>query len=307
MNLEQKRSCEDSEPLLVKKITGELLSEEKRFLENHLAQCVLCVAKERELTKEWQSFDSVPAPEIPAELYENTRNLILSHLEQENLPLSLAERTLRGGVRSLLVPFVAGVAITGISYALIRNLIDLKIHQQHVLIALFSLWGILFAGGFWLILEGKRKKSLLLDAVASFSISITVLTLLISSLAAEVDSLRWLAMSATYEVVVASNYLFGTGNTFVAGLVIYACVASFICAFVIGVRRSPGFSQNALLGSFLTSVFLFPAVYLHGSSHNHGFGILAFAAFGTFVGAYFGVGMGYVGSVVFRRMVTPAP
>ena len=176
MNLEKKKmTCEDSESLLVKKITGELLRGEEQSLESHLAQCTFCVAQEQELAKEWQSFDSLPAPEIPAVLYEKTRETILGHLRRERSALPLAESIPRGGIWSLLGPLAAGVAITGVSYALIRNLIDLKIHQQHILIALFSLWGILFAGGFWLILEGKRKKSLLLDAVASFSISINLL------------------------------------------------------------------------------------------------------------------------------------
>ena len=307
MNLEKKKTtCEDSESLLVKKITGELLPEDKQSLENHLAQCAFCVAKEQELTREWQSFDSLPALEIPAELYEKTRETILGHLKRERSALPLAESIPHGGVWSLLGPLAAGVAITGVSYALIRNSIDLKIHQQHILIALFSLWGILFAGGFWLILEGKRKKSLLLDAVASFSISITLLTLLISSLASGVDALRWFAMSAAYEVAVASNYFFGIGNTFVAGWGIYACLASFIGAFIFGVRRGPAFSQNALLGSFLITILLSPAIYLQGSSHAHGYGILAFGALGTFVGAFIGVGMGSMGSFILRRILTPA-
>ncbi len=306
MNLEQERSCEDLESLLVKKITGELLLEEKKFLDSHLARCALCVAKERELVREWQSFDSLPALEIPAELYGNTRDLILSRLERERSPLSLAERIPRGGAWSLLGPLAAGVAITGVSYALIRNLIDLRIHQQHILIVLFSLWGMLFAGCFWLILEGKTKKTILLDVVASFSIAITFLTLLISSLASEVDALRWFAMSAAYEVSLWSDYLFGIGNTFVASWGIYACLASFFVSFIFGLRRGPAFSQNGLLGSFLITVLLSPAIYLHGSSHNHGYGILAFAALGTFVGAFFGVGIGCIGSFVFRRIVIPA-
>ena len=83
MNPEQNKTCEDSESLLVKKITGELLPEEKTFLDNHLAQCVFCVAKEQELAREWQRFDSLPVPEIPTALYEKTRATILNHLKRE--------------------------------------------------------------------------------------------------------------------------------------------------------------------------------------------------------------------------------
>ena len=70
MNLEKKKmTCKDSESLLVKKITGELLPQERQSLESHLAQCTFCVAQEQELAKEGQNFDSLPAPYIPAVLY----------------------------------------------------------------------------------------------------------------------------------------------------------------------------------------------------------------------------------------------
>ncbi len=303
MSHERNRTCEDFESLLVKKITEELLPEEKQVLEKHLAQCSFCLVKEQELAKEWQSFDSLPVPEIPIELYERTRETILVHLKREKSLLPWPGRIPRGRLWSLLAPSAAGLVTAGISFALVRNLIDLRVHSQHILLALVGLWGLLFAGCFWLILGGKRNKSLLLDVVASFSISITFLALLISYLASGVDSLRWLAMSAAYEVAVGSNYLFGIGNTFVAGWWIYACLASFIGAFIFGVRRGPALPQKALLGSFLTTILLFPAIYLHGSSHGHGYGILAFAALGSFVGALIGIGVGFF---VRRQILAPA-
>lgn len=293
MNLEQKRSCDDLESLLVRKITGELLSEEKRFLENHLAQCALCVAKERDLAREWQCFDSVPAPEIPAAIYEKTRETILGHLRREKALFPWTERIPMKGIWSLLIPFAAGLAMTGVSYALIRSLIDLRVHHQHILITLFSIWGLLFAGGFWLILQGKTGNAPFLGTVASTSISITVLSLFMFYLGSAVDPLRWLIMSLAYEVAAASNYLFGMGNTFATGWGIYVCAASFMAASVFGFRSGPALSQNALLGSFLVTVLLFPAIYLHGSSHDHGVGILVFTALGTFIGALLGTGAGF--------------
>lgn len=307
MNPEQKKmTCEDSESLLVKKITGELLPEDKHPLESHLAQCPFCVAEEQKLATEWQRFDSLPVPEIPTELYENTRQFILNHLMREKSLLPWAARIPRRGFWSVLAPSAAGLATAGVSFALVSNLIDLRIHSQHILIALVGLWGLVFAGCFWVILQGKRKKTLLLDAVAPFSISITFLTLVIFYLASAVDPLRWLAMAAAYEVAVGSNYLFGIGNTFVSGWLIYACLASFIGAFVFGVRKGSALSQKALLASFLVTILLFPAIYLHGSSHGHGYGILAFGALGTFVGAFVGVAIGYMGSFILRRVLTPA-
>lgn len=304
MNREQEMTCEDSEFLLVKKITGELLSKEKQPLEGHLAQCAFCVAKERELATQWQRFDSLPAPEIPTALYEKTRETILGHLRREKSLFPWAGRNAIEGTWPLLAPFMAGLVMTGVSYALVHNLVDARIHHRHILISLFGLWGLLFTGCFWIILQGKRKKTLLPDAVASFSISITFLTLLISYLASGIDSVKWLSMSAAYELAAASSYVFGIGNTFVSGWWIYACLASFLVSFIFGVRRGPAFSQNAFLGSLLVSVLLFPAIYLHGSSHGHGYGILAFAALGAFVGTLVGTGLASF-ILVLRRILIP--
>jgi len=302
MNHRQNKSCEDSESLLVKKITGELLSEEKRFLDSHLAQCAFCVAREQGLAKEWHSFDALPVPEVPGGLYESTRELILGHLRREKSLLPWAGRITMKGIWSLLAPFVAGLAMTGVSYALLHNLVDFTIHRRHILIAFFSLWGLLFAGCFWLALEGKKTNAHLLDMASSFSISITFLTLLISYLASAVDPLRWLVMSAAYGVAAGSNYLFGIGNTFVAHWGIYACLASFIGAGILGFRRGPLLSQSALLGSLVITILLFPAIYLQSSSHDHGFGILAFGALGTFIGALLGTGTG----LFIRRQILAA-
>jgi len=304
MNPEQNKSCEDSESLLVRKLTGELFPEEEESLESHLAQCTSCTAEEQELTRVWQEVGSLPAPEIPAKLFEKTREAILGHLRQQQSPWSWVRRVPREGVGSLLSPFAAGLVTAGVSFALIRNLIDLRVHSQHILLALFGLWAVLFAGSFWPIFVGEGKKYPLLDAVPTFSISITLLTLLISYLASGIDSLRWLSISAAHEVAAASSYLFGIGNTFVSGWWIYACVASFIGAFFFGFRRGPALSGNLLSGPFLVAVLLLPAIYLHGSSHGHGYVILALAALGTFVGALAGTGLASF-ILILRRILIP--
>ena len=291
MNLEQKRTCGDLESLLVKKITGELLPQEKQFLDSHLAQCAVCVAREPELAREWQSFDSLPAPEMPAELYEKTRETILGQLRAEKSLSPSAEGMPARHIWSPLAPFLAGLATTGIAYALLHKLVDVRIHHYHMLIGLFSLWGLLFAGCFWLILKGKGKRTLPLDRVAASSVSIALLTLIISFLAYELESLRWLTSSAAYEVAALSNYLFGFGNTFATAWWIHCCLASFIGAFTFGLHKGPSFPRNAIVASFVVSVLLFPAIYLQGSSHYHGYGIKAFAAFGTYVGSLLGISL----------------
>ena len=293
MNLEKKMKCTEIHSLLVKKIAGDLLPEEKRSVERHLAECASCAAEERSLAMIWEECEGLPVREIPSELYEKTRDRILSDLKREKSQSPWPAKIPPGPWRAL-VPIAAGLATTAISYGLIHRLVDPTVHHYYFLVPLFSLWWLLYVGGFWLIFRGKGERSLPLDLVSARSISVALLTLLISFLTYELEFLRWLAVSAAYEIAVVSNDVFGMGNTFVAAWWIHCCLASFIGAFIFGLSRSRGSSENLFIGSFVVTIFLSPAMYLQGSSHNHGLGLIAFAALGTYVGSLVGMGLGLI-------------
>ena len=292
MNPEQKGSCKEFSSLVVKKITGEILSHEKRALDIHLAQCSSCATEEREFTATLQRFDSFPDPEIPAELYENTRQTILGRLKREKSRAAWFARIPVTGPWRALFPLTAGLAMTAISYGLIHRLIDPSVQHYYLLMPLFSLWWMLFAASFWSILTDKKAGLFPLNLVSASSISIALLTLVIAFVAFELESLRWVAISAAYEIARATEYLFGVGNTFVTAWWVHCCLASFIGAFIFGVSRSPRSSGNLFVGSFAVMILLSPAIYLQGTSHNHGLGVIAFAAAGTYVGSLVGTALG---------------
>jgi len=292
MNIEKKMNCTEIHSLLVKQIADDLVTEEKRSVERHLAECASCAAEERSLAMIWQEFEGLPVHEIPTKLYEKTRDRILNDLKREKSLSPWFTKIPSTGPWRALVPIAAGLATTAISYGLIHRLVDLTVHHHYILVPLFSLWWMLYVGGFWLILKGKGERYLPLDLVSARSISVALLTLLIGFMTYEVEFLRWLAVSAAYEIAVVSNYVFGMGNTFVAAWWIHCCLASFIGAFIFGLSRSRGSSENLFIGSFVVTIFLSPAMYLQGSSHNHGFDLIAFAALGTYVGSLVGMSLG---------------
>lgn len=287
-----RHESEEFGSLLVKKIAGELLSEEYQSLQSHLAQCASCMAQEQELTRVWQRLESLQVPEMFTELFEKTEQTVLAHLKQEQTPIPWLEKIPHSGIGSILLPVVAGLVMTGVSYRLIHNLANLRIHHHYVLISLFSLWWMLFAGSFWVILKRNGKRAISLDLIAARSLSITLLTLLIAFLAYEVDSIRWLATSMSYAVAMVSDSLIGVGNAFIAGWWIYCCVASFIGALIFGFHKAPLFAKNIIITSLAISLLLVPAIYVQGASHNHGLGIIAFAALGTYVGSLLGISLG---------------
>jgi hypothetical protein len=300
MNLEKKMNCTEIHSLLVKRIADDLESEEKRSMERHLAECASCAAEERSLAMIWQELEGLPVREIPTELYEKTRDRILNDLKREKSLSPWFAKIPSTGPWRALVPIAAGLATTAISYGLIHRLVDPRVHHPYILVPLFSLWWMLYVGGFWLILKGKGERSLPLDLVSARSISCALLALLISFLTYESEVLRWLAVSAAYELAIVSNYVFGMGNTFVAAWWIHCCLASFIGAFNFGLSRSRGSSENLFIGSFVVTILLSPAMYLQGASHNHGFGLIAFAALGAYVGSLVGMGLG----LLVRRQIS---
>ena len=292
MNPEQKESCKEFSSLVVKKVTGEILSHEKKALEAHLAQCPPCDTEERELTAVFQRLGSLPDSAIPPLLYENTRQMVINRIKQEKFRRAWFAKVSTAWPWRAVFPLTAGLAMTGISYGLIHNFVNPSVHHHYVLLPLFALWWMLFAAGFWSILKNKDEGSVALNPVSVSSISITLLTLLIAFLAYELEAFRWIAMSGAYEMARATHYLFGVGNTFVTAWWVHCCLASFIGAFVFGVSRSPHSTENLLVGSFVVMLLLSPAIYLQGASHNHGFGVIAFAAAGTYIGSVVGMGLG---------------
>ncbi len=292
MNPEQTESCKEFSSLLLKKITGEILSHEKKALDIHLARCSSCSIEERELTATLHKLDSFADPEIPADLYENTRQTILGHLNEEKSRAAWFTKIPTTGAWRALLPLTAGLAMTAVSYGLIHRLIDPSVQHYHLIVPLFSVWWMLFATGFWSILKRRAGGLFPLNLISVSSISITLLTLFITFLAFEFEPLRWVAMSAAYEMARATDYLFGMGNTFVTAWWVHCCLASFIGAFVFGISRSPRSSESVFVGSFVVMILLSPAIYLQGASHNHGLGVVAFAAAGTYIGSLVGMGLG---------------
>ena len=277
---------------MVKRIAGELSAGEKNSVESHLAQCAACMAQEQELIRVWQRLELLQAPEIPKELFEKTEQAVLARLKQEQSPIPWLQYIPHTGIGSFLFSVVAGLVMTGVSYFLIHNVASLRIHHHYELISFFTLWWLLFAASFWLISKSNSKRFLSLNLIASRSLSITLLTLLISFLTYEVDSIRWLARSVIYAVVIVSDYLLGVGNAFITSWWVYCCLASFIGAFIFGFNNAPSFAKNLITTSLIISFLLVPAIYVQGSSHQHGFGIIAFAALGTYVGSLMGISLG---------------
>jgi hypothetical protein len=292
MNPEQKESCKEFSSLVVKKITGEILSHEKRALDEHLARCASCTTEEREFTAVFQRLGSLPDPAIPPLLYQNTRQIVLNRIQQEKSRAAWFAKISAAWPWRALFPLTAGLAMTGVSYGLIHNFVNPSVHHHYILLPLFGLWWMLFAAGFWSILKHKNGGSIAPNPISVTSISITLLTLLIGFLAYELEAVRWIVMSAAYEIARATDYLFGVGNTFVTAWWVHCCLASFIGAFIFGVSRSPRSTENLFVGSFVVMILLSPAIYLQGASHNHGFGVIAFAAAGTYVGSLVGMGLG---------------
>jgi hypothetical protein len=218
--------------------------------------------------------------------------MIVGRLRREKSPIpALAQIPVTGAWRAL-VPFTAGLAVTGISYGLIQRFADVSLHHHYVLLPLFGLWWLLFTAGCWLILRGNRWRAIALDVMSARAISITLLTLLIVFLSYELELFRWLATSVSYQIAATSAYLFGVGNTFVTAWWVHCCLASFIGSFIFGVSTSTRSPANLFVGSLVVMILLSPAIYLQGTSHNHGLGLILFAATGTYVGAVVGMGLG---------------
>lgn len=293
---EPNQPCAEFEPLLIRKFTGELTPEEENALDNHLAQCAACNSELEKVSRLWQGMESVPLAAVPPKLHDETQKTVLGLIRQEkSFSYRLVGDSLKGGW-SYLLPVIAGLMMTALSYGLTATLIDHRIHHHYVVISVFAFWSMLFVVASWLMFRGNGGRVSSVSAVVAFSLSITFITLLLARLFSWSDVSGWI--EGSWIDVLFTGYLAESGHRFVIGWGSYACTGSFIGALLFGPHKASSVSAAAFWGSLLISVLLFPVLYLHGSSHSHGIGVIFFGALGVFFGSSAGI---VVGSTVRRQ------
>jgi hypothetical protein len=188
--------------------------------------------------------------------------------------------------------------MTALSYGLMSNLIDHRVHHQHIVSSVFALWGMLFIAASWLTFRGKAGRVSSGSVVTTFSLSITFMTLLLARLLSWSEVSSWIegsridAFFTGYFPALAHRFAIGWGS--------YACAAAFFGSLLFGLHKATSVSKTAFLGSLFISVLLFPVIYLHGSSHGHSYGVIFFGALGIFFGASIGI---LLGSILRRQLL----
>lgn len=287
---ERNQPCAEFEPLLIRKITGELVAEQENSLENHLAQCAACHSELEKVSRLWHAMESSPSAAVPAKLHDETQQAVLGRLRQERSFLYRLLGDSLNGAWSYLLPILTGLVMTGLSYGLMANLIDQRIHHHHIVISVFAFWAMLFVMASWLMFKGKIGSVSSMSVVTSFALSITFLTLLLARLFSWSDVSGWI--DGSWIEALFTGYLPAFGHRFAIEWGSYVCAAAFVGSLFFGFNRATSVSETAFLGSIIVSVLLFPVIYLHSASHGHGYGAMFFGALGIFLGASIGIILG---------------
>lgn len=292
---EPNQPCAEFASSLMRKVTGELVPEEEISLENHLAQCAACRTDLEKVSRLWQEMESLPSAAVPAKLHDETQKAVLGLLRQERSFLYRLLGDYSKPPWSYLLPIISGLVMTALSYGLMASLIDHRIHHHHILISVFALWAALFVLASWLMFSGKVGRVSAASVVITSSLSITFITLLLARLFSWSEVSGWIEGSGIDAVF--TGYLPAFGHRFVIGWGGYACAAAFLGSLLFGSQKATSLSQTALLGSLFIAALLFPVIYLHGSSHGHGYGVVFFGSVGTF----FGASIGTLSASILRR------
>jgi hypothetical protein len=287
---ELNQPCAEFASLLVRKVTGELVPEEENSLENHLTQCAACNSELEKVSRLWQGMETLPSAAVPLKLHDETQKAVLGLIRQERSFFYRLVGNSLEGAWSYLLPVITGLVMTALSYGLMSNLIDHRVHHHHIVISVFALSAMLFAVVSWLLFRGKFGRVSSVSLVITFSLSITFMTLLLARLFSWNEVSSWIYGSWIDELL--TRYLPELGHRFVIGWGSYACAAAFFGSLLFGLGKGIYLSKAAFMASLLITILLFPAIYLHGSSHGHGYGIVFFGALGIFFGSSVGIVLG---------------
>ena len=277
---------------MIRKLAGNLSPDEEDYLDRHLAECAACASVGQDLGKIWQRFGSLPEPQIPAKLEKKARETTLGYLKWERALSPLVSIISEWGIWSFSIPLLAGLLMTWISYSLVGDATGAGVHHHYVLFSLYGLWWLLFAVFFWLLLRMSDHSVSQINLVSGQSILVALLTLIITFLAFEIELFSQPRMYTAGKLAAATQDLFGIGNIFVTSWWIHCCLASFIGGLVFCIGRFPLEPGYVFVGALIATVLLLPAIFLQGFSHNHGYGVIAFTALGTYAGELVGMASG---------------
>lgn len=294
---EPNQPCAEFASSLMRKVTGELVPEEEISLENHLAQCAACRTDLEKVSRLWQEMEPLPSTAVPAKLRDETQKAVLGLLRQErSFFYRLAGNSLEGAW-SYVLPVITGLVMTVLSYGLMANLVDHRVHHHHILISVIAFWAMLFVLASWLMFSGKVGRVSSVGVVITSSLSVTFITLLLARLFSWSEVSGWI--EGSWIDGLFTGYLPAFGHRFVVGWGSYACAAAFFGSFFFGAHKANSLPQSALLSSLFIAALLFPVIYLQGSSHGHGYGVIGFGALGIFIGATIGT---ILGSILRRQL-----
>lgn len=285
MAYEQNQRCAGFASLLIRKVSSDLGPDAENALKNHLAQCAACNSELENLTRLWREMEALPSAAVPPKLHDETLKAVSGLIRQERAFFRRLGRDFLGSSWSYLLPVITGLVMTALSYGLMANLIDHRIHHHYIVIAVVVFWGMLFVAASWLIFRNTDDGVSPVSATVGFSLSITFITLLLARL------FSWGEVSGWIDVLL-NGYLPETAQRFVLGWGSYACSASFLGAVLFRLHKASSLSQTAFRGALFISVLLFPVLYLHGSSHSHGIGVIFFGSLGVFFASSGGIILG---------------
>ena len=114
--------CAEVEILLCDYVDGTLRAEEKSALESHIAGCSACAELAKDVAGATAFFETVAAPEPPAELLTRILHEAPSGKQKQTEKTSWAQRFFGGWVNNLLSPrYAMGMAMTVLSFSMIAK------------------------------------------------------------------------------------------------------------------------------------------------------------------------------------------
>ena len=291
------RPCADFASLLIRKVSGDLVPDAEKALRNHLAQCDACNAELEKLTRLWGEMESIPSATIPPKLHDETLKAVSGLIRRERGVFTQLNGEFLGTGWSYVLPVIMGLVMTALSYGLMANLIDHRIHHHYIVITVLAFWGMLFVAASWLMFRDKSTGLSPISATIAFSLSITFITLLLARLFSWSEISGWI--DGSWMDIFLNGYFSESAYRFVVSWGSYACGASILGALLLGLHKATSLSEAAFSRALLTSVLLFPVLYLHGSSHSHDIGVIIFGSLGVFFASSGGI---ILGSTIRRQL-----
>jgi hypothetical protein len=282
-------TCEEFQLEAVALLAGQLSSEKKKIVEEHLESCAACAEEVKQLRSSWDALDVWQEQPLPAHIAAGlSKKARLAVEEASEKPRLLQELKRLAGSLEPLAPFGMGLVTAIASAIILSSRLSLE-HVPHLaLTTTGALWTALYGLVFYLFMLGTKKGIASWRYMAQASLVAVGIFLLLTIVSPLPSSVRF---CSNFRLTQPFIERLSVGGSFFFFGALYALIPMGIASYLTASRRVNGVLLRGSMAGGMFVLLVAPSIFLQCAPFALGTLVGWFG--GALVGSVIGGSLGY--------------